>query len=157
MRRPHRLTITVVATLWNLGGIALGIALIPLVLALSQLLPEYRLLRMLPGLALGGGMAYLMPPSFPFWRALLTRQDRNVLFAGSGLGVLLGYTFGVMAAFMVLPSDFTAPVQHPPTMALIYAIVASASLVGTLLATRKITLFASAAPSDMAPAAFPQT
>jgi hypothetical protein len=156
MTRPHRPTITVVATLWNLSCIALTYALVPLLVPISRLLPDPPFLRALPGAAIGAALVYGAPRIFPFWRTLLTAQDRNVLFAGTFIGAILGYTFGVTAAFVVLPPDFTAPVQHPPTMALLYAIVASASLLGTLLATRKITLFASAAPPDVAPATVPQ-
>jgi hypothetical protein len=132
MTPPRRPTIALAAALWNLSCIAAAYALVPLLVRVSHRLPDLPV------------------------RTRLTLQDRNVLFAGTGLGALLGYAFGVMAAFVVLPSDFTAPVQHPPTMALVYTIVAAAGLLGTLLATWRITLFASTSPLDAPPATVPQ-
>lgn len=145
MERPLRLTITSVATLWNLSGIALTFVLIRLAGPLDDAL-DFPVLRMLPGAAIGMGMAYGMPRTFPFWRALLTDRDRGVLFAGTAIGAMAGAALGVIAAFLVLPADFTAPVQYPPSMAVMYATIAATSFAGTLLLTRETTPFAVTRP-----------
>jgi hypothetical protein len=155
MRTPHRLTVALATTLWAAAcGVAFWLPVQTWLLPFAERLPDNRYVQGVLTAAFGvGAFAFFnwAAKAFPFWRALLTAQDRGHLWIGCVLGVFAGLTFGAIAAFVVLEPDLTAPVKSPRAMAVMWSVVVLCTFAGSFVAALSLPRPVRATPPELEP------